>query len=52
LGREGWRTLVTTRAEMHSDRENFYTSCVLTAYEDGRIVATREWNDTTPRDLV
>ena len=52
LGREGWRTRVTTRAEMHSDRNNFYTSCVLTAYEDGKIVATREWNDTIPRDLL
>jgi hypothetical protein len=52
LGREGWRTLVTTRAEMHSDRNNFYTSCVLTAFEDGKVVATRQWNDTIPRDLV
>jgi uncharacterized protein len=52
LGRDGWRTLVTTRATMHSDRDNFYVSCVLTAFEDGKPVATREWNQTIARDLV
>jgi hypothetical protein len=52
LGRDGWRTSVTTRAEMTSDRHHFYLSCVLTAFEDGKAVATRQWNETIARDLV
>ena len=52
MGREGWRTRVHTRAEMHSDRDNFYVSGTLTAYEDGNAVAERRWNETIPRDLV
>ncbi len=52
MGREGWRTRVQTRAEMHSDRDNFYVSGTLTAYEDGNAVAERRWDETIPRDLM
>ncbi len=52
MGREGWRTRVQTRAQMHSDRDNFYVSGTLTAYEDGNVVAERRWDETIPRDLM
>jgi putative CocE/NonD family hydrolase len=52
MGRDGWRTLVNTRAEMHSDRDNFYVSGTLTAHENGNVVAERCWNETIARDLM
>jgi uncharacterized protein len=52
MGRDGWRTSVRTRAEMRSDRENFYLAGEVVALEDGRQVAKRTWNETIPRDLV
>jgi hypothetical protein len=52
MGREGWRTRVHTRAEMHSDRDNFYVSGTLTAHENGAPVAERRWHETIPRDLM
>ncbi len=52
MGREGWRTRVHTRAEMHSDRDNFYVSGTLTAYENGNPVAERLWNEIIARDLM
>jgi putative CocE/NonD family hydrolase len=52
MGRDGWRTLVNTRAEMHSDRDNFYVSGTLTARENGNVVAERCWNETIARDLM
>jgi putative CocE/NonD family hydrolase len=52
MGREGWRTRVQTRAQMHSDKENFYVSGSVTAYEDGNAVAERRWDETIPRDLI
>jgi putative CocE/NonD family hydrolase len=52
MGREGWRTKVETRAEMHSDAEHFYVTGRLTAFENDQVVATREWREKTRRDLV
>jgi hypothetical protein len=52
MGRAGWRTLVRTRAEMHSDKDNLYVSGSLTAYENGNAVAERQWNEIIPRDLM
>jgi len=52
MGREGWRTLVNTRAQMHSDRSSFYLSATLTARLNGELVAERQWDVTIPRDLV
>jgi uncharacterized protein len=52
MGRERWRTSVRTRTEMRSDRNNFYLSGNLTAFENGNAVAERAWSETIARDLV
>lgn len=52
MGRDGWRTLVNTRAEMYSDRDSFHISGMLTAQENGTTVAERRWNQTIARDLI
>lgn len=52
MGRDGWRTTINTRAEMHSDRDNFYVTGTLIARHNGQIVADRQWNVTFARDLV
>jgi uncharacterized protein len=52
MGREGWRTLVNTRAQMHSDRSTFHLSATLTARLNGELVAERNWDVTIPRDLI
>jgi len=52
MGREGWRTLVDTRAQMSSDRSNFYLSATLTARLNGELVAQRQWDVAIPRDLI
>lgn len=52
MGREGWRTLIDTRADMRSDRENFYLTGTLTARLNGDRVAERRWNVTIARDLM
>jgi uncharacterized protein len=50
MGREGWRTRIETRSQMHSDREHFYLSATLTARLNGELVAERDWNVTIARD--
>jgi putative CocE/NonD family hydrolase len=52
MGREGWRTRVDTRAQMHSDETRFYLTATLTARLNGALVAEREWHVAIPRDLV
>jgi len=52
MGREGWRTRVDTRAQMRSDRGNFYLSATLIARLNGELVAERQWDVAIPRDLV
>jgi putative CocE/NonD family hydrolase len=52
MGREGWRTLVNTRAQMHADRTNFYLSGTLTAQLNGEVVAERKWDVAIARDLI
>ncbi|MGO9804606.1 MAG: CocE/NonD family hydrolase [Steroidobacteraceae bacterium] len=52
MGREGWRTLVNTRAQMRSDRSTFYLSATLTARLNGELVAERQWDVAIPRDLI
>ncbi len=52
MGREGWRTLIKTQSEMHSDRESFFLSGSVTAYEDGIAVAERRWTEIIARDLL
>ena len=52
MGREGWRTLIDTRAQMRCDRTHFYLAATLTARLNGQIVAERQWDVTVARDLV
>jgi uncharacterized protein len=52
MGREGWRTLVNTHAEMHSDTLNFYLSATLTARLNGELAAERKWDVVIARDLI
>jgi hypothetical protein len=52
MGREGWRTLVNTRAQMHADRTNFYLSGTLTARLNGEVVAERTWDVAIARDFI
>ena len=52
MGREGWRTRVNTRAQMHSDQSTFYMSGTLSAHLNGELVAEREWDVAIPRDLM
>ena len=52
MGREGWRTLVITRAQMHSDRSRFYLSGTLTARLNDEAVTERRWDVAIPRDLI
>ena len=52
MGREGWRTVIDTHAEMRSDRERFYLSGTVTARHNGETVAIRQWDETFTRDLM
>jgi putative CocE/NonD family hydrolase len=52
MGRDGWRTHVDTRLEMRSDRQHFFVTGSLTAYENGQAVARRDWDEVIPRDLL
>jgi len=52
MGRDGWKILVETQTRMHADRDNFYLSGTLVAYENGRACTKREWKETIARDLV
>jgi uncharacterized protein len=52
MGREGWRISIRTRTEMRSDKENFYLTGTLTASENGKGVAERNWSEVIRRDLV
>ena len=51
-GREGWQTLIATRADMRCDRENFYLTGSLAARLNGQWVVERQWNVTIARDLM
>jgi uncharacterized protein len=52
LGREGWRTVIDTRAELTSDAESFYLTGNVTARLNGEVVAERRWSETFARDLI
>jgi hypothetical protein len=52
MGREGWKILVKTQTRMHADRESFYLSGSLVAYENGQVATKRDWNEKIARDLM
>jgi uncharacterized protein len=52
LSREGWHIETRTRTRISSDRENFYITAELDAYENGARIRCLSWNETIPRDHV
>ncbi|MNF12994.1 hypothetical protein D3C80_2146810 [compost metagenome] len=52
MGRDGWRIKVESQTAMTSDRENFYLTGTLIAYENGVAVKNREWDQRFKRDLM
>lgn len=52
MGRDGWRIKIESRTEMHSDRDHFYLTGELTAFENGGAVKTRTWDECYSRDLM
>ena len=52
LGRENWRIRIETHSSMHSTATQFFISARLLAFENGALAATRDFNETIPRDLV
>lgn len=52
LSRHDWRIETRTRTRITSDRENFYITAELDAYENGARIRCLSWNETIPRDHV
>jgi hypothetical protein len=52
LGREGWRILIETRSSMHATPTQFVLRGNLRAFENGTLVASREWEEAILRDLL
>jgi hypothetical protein len=52
MGRDGWRTRIDVETTMRSDRDTFYLTGVLNAFEGESQVMTKRWDRAIPRDLV
>jgi len=52
MGRDGWRIRIESRTEMRSDRDNFYLTGELSAFENGVAVKTKAWDERFARDLI
>ena len=52
IGREGWQIRIESVTEMRSDRDDFLISGQLQAFENGALVATRDWDERIPRQLI
>ena len=52
MGREGWMTRSEARLEMTSTLMEFHVKGTLDVFENGVKAASREWNETIPRQLV
>ncbi|MBV9752414.1 MAG: hypothetical protein JO188_07840 [Hyphomicrobiales bacterium] len=52
LGRENWCIRIETHSSMHSTATQFFVSARLLAFENGALAATRDFEQTIPRDLV
>jgi hypothetical protein len=50
--RDGLRLSTETRTWMHADAANFHLRARLEAFENGRLVHTRDVSETVPRDHV
>lgn len=52
LERGDWKIETRTRTRLTSDRDNFYLTAELDAWEDGARVRCLSWNETIPRDMI
>lgn len=52
LARGDWRIETRTRTRLTSDRDNFYLTAELDAWEGDARVRSLSWNETIPRDMV
>ena len=52
LGREGWRIRIETTTSMRATATDFLLQGQLRAYENGALAATRDFDETIPRDLL
>ncbi|MEH3128079.1 CocE/NonD family hydrolase [Agrobacterium cavarae] len=52
MGRDGWRIKIESRTEMRSDENKFYLAGELSAFENGTLVKTRQWDERFDRDLI
>jgi len=52
MGRDGWRTRVDVETTMRSDRDTFYLTGVVNAFEGETQAMTKSWERAIPRDLV
>jgi putative CocE/NonD family hydrolase len=50
--REDWDIQVRTSTTLTCDVEEFHVNATLDAYEGGRRVASRTWNESVPRDAL
>ncbi|MFE4823873.1 CocE/NonD family hydrolase [Streptomyces sp. NPDC056704] len=50
--RKDWDVQVRTSTRLTCDTEEFHVNATLDAYEGGRRVASRTWNESVPRDAL
>lgn len=50
--RGDWRIETRTRTRLTSDRDNFYLTAELDAWENGARIRCLSWNETIPRDMI
>ncbi|MFE4961697.1 CocE/NonD family hydrolase [Streptomyces sp. NPDC056660] len=50
--RKDWDVQVRTSTKLTCDAEEFHVNATLDAYEGGRRVASRTWNESVPRDAL
>ncbi|MDH6221997.1 hypothetical protein M2283_009344 [Streptomyces pseudovenezuelae] len=50
--RRDWDVQVRTNTRLTCGAETFHVNATLDAYECGRRVASRTWNESTPRDAL
>ena len=52
LARGEWNVRTESGHEMRTDAGHFHLRAWLRAFEDGRLFAEREWDESVPRDLM
>ena len=52
MGREGWRIRILSKVSLRADATHFHVAGTLEAYENGRLVRARVFDETVARDGV